>query len=86
MDFNLTPEVDETRQAIRRFVADNLLPLESDPASFDDHENIRLDLLDKMREKAKAQGLWSLSMPTERGGRAFDRVGMTDLLEAFGYG
>ena len=81
MDFNLTPEVDETRQAIRRFVADNLLPLESDPASFDDHENIRLDLLDKMREKAKAQGLWSLSMPTERGGRAFDRVGMAACYE-----
>ena len=69
MDFNLTPEVDETRQAIRRFVADNLLPLESDPASFDEHENIRLDLLETTRAKAREQGLWSLSMPVARGGR-----------------
>ena len=81
MDFNLTPEVDETRQAIRRFVAENLLPLESDPSSFDEHENIRLDLLETMRAKAREQGLWSLSMPVARGGRGFDTVGMAACYE-----
>ena len=81
MDFNLTPEVDETRQAIRAFVADHILPLEADPASFDDHENIRLDLLDRLRGKARGQGLWSLSMPTARGGRGFDTVGMAACYE-----
>ena len=81
MDFNLTPEVDETRQAIRRFVAQNILPLETDPASYDDHENIRLDLLDDLRAKAKREGLWSLSMPTARGGRGFDTVGMAACYE-----
>ncbi|MEQ9557417.1 MAG: acyl-CoA dehydrogenase family protein [Rhodospirillales bacterium] len=81
MDFNLTPEVDETRQAIRRFVADTILPLEADPASYDDHENIRLDLLDDLRAKAKSEGLWALSMPTARGGRGFDTVGMAACYE-----
>jgi acyl-CoA dehydrogenase len=81
MDFKLTPEVDETRQNIRRFVADHILPLEADPASFDDHENIRLDLLDDLRAKAKSEGLWSLSMPVERGGRGFDTVGMAACYE-----
>ncbi len=81
MDFNLTPEVNETRQAIRRFVAQNILPLEADPASYDDHENIRLDLLDDLRAKARSEGLWSLSMPTARGGRGFDTVGMAACYE-----
>ncbi|MEQ8229441.1 MAG: acyl-CoA dehydrogenase family protein [Rhodospirillales bacterium] len=81
MDFNLTPEVDETRQAIRAFVADHILPLEADPANYDDHENIRLDLLDGLRAKARDAGLWALSMPTERGGRGFDTVGMAACYE-----
>ncbi|PIW26321.1 MAG: acyl-CoA dehydrogenase [Rhodospirillales bacterium CG15_BIG_FIL_POST_REV_8_21_14_020_66_15] len=81
MDFNLTPEVDETRKAIRRFVADHILPLEADPASFDGHENIRLDLLGGLRAKAKAEGLWALSMPVARGGRGFDTVGMAACYE-----
>ncbi|MEP1031126.1 MAG: acyl-CoA dehydrogenase family protein, partial [Alphaproteobacteria bacterium] len=81
MDFNLTPEVDETRQAIRRFVADHILPLEADPSSYDDHENIRLDLLDELRAKAKSEGLWALSMPTARGGRGFNTVGMAACYE-----
>lgn len=81
MDFNLTPEVDETRQAIRAFVADHILPLEADPTNYDDHENIRLDLLNELRTKAKSDGLWALSMPTERGGRGFDTVGMAACYE-----
>lgn len=81
MDFNLTPDVNETRQAVRRFVADTILPLEADPASYDDHENIRLDLLDDLRTKAKSEGLWALSMPTARGGRGFDTVGMAACYE-----
>ena len=81
MDFNLTPEVNETRLAIRRFVAQNILPLEADPAGYDDHENIRLDLLDDLRAKAKSEGLWALSMPTARGGRGFDTVGMAACYE-----
>ena len=38
----------------RAFVAEQVLPVESDPASFDDHENIRLDLLDQLRGVVRA--------------------------------
>ena len=54
MDFTLPTHVEDFRLRYRAFVAEHLLPLESDPASFDEHENIRLDLLEKMRGKAKA--------------------------------
>jgi acyl-CoA dehydrogenase len=76
MDFTLTPETEDFRQRIRAFVETKLLPLEDDPNSFDEHENINQDLLEKMRADAKAQGLWALAMPKERGGQGLDMVGM----------
>ena len=81
MDFTLSPEVEETRLAIRKFVAERILPLESDPASYDEHENIDLELLKKVQAEARAAGLWSLSMPVERGGRGFNTVGMAACYE-----
>ncbi|NQV82935.1 MAG: acyl-CoA dehydrogenase family protein [Rhodospirillales bacterium] len=81
MDFTLIPEVEDFRQRIRAFVADHVLPLESDPASFDGHENITEDLLQSMRAKARAEGLWALSMPRDRGGQGLDTVGMAACYE-----
>lgn len=81
MDFTLPPEVEETRLAIRQFVADRILPLESDPASYDDHENINLDLLKTIQAEARTAGLWSLAMPVARGGRGFNTVGMAACYE-----
>jgi len=81
MDFTLTPEVDETRRNIRAFVADRILPLEDDPASYDEHENIDEALLQTLRAEARAEGLWALSMPVERGGGGFNTVGMAACYE-----
>ena len=71
MDFSLAPAIEQTRAAIAAFVDQRLIPLESDPASFDEHENIRPALLTELRAEAKAQGLWALNMPVARGGRGF---------------
>ena len=81
MDFTLSPEVEDYRKRIRGFVADRILPLESDPASFDAHENITEDLLGRLRGIAKAEGLWALSMPRDRGGQGLDTVGMAACYE-----
>ena len=62
-----------------------MLPLESDPASFDDHENIRLDLLDKLRVKAKADGLWAPQMPKAVGGQGLNMVGIAACYEEMNY-
>ena len=76
MDFHLSPEIDHLRRRIAAFVADHVLPLEADPASFDEHENIRLDLLADLRAKARADGLWALQMPKALDGRGLSKVGM----------
>ena len=68
MDFTLSAELEALRGRYRAFVEAEIMPLERDAENFDEHENIRLDLLEKIREKAKAQGLWAPQMPRERGG------------------
>jgi acyl-CoA dehydrogenase len=85
MDFTLPPQIEDYRKRYRAFVAEHLLPLESDPRSFDDHENIGLDVLEKMRVKAKAAGLWAPQMPKERGGLGFNVVGMAACYEEMNY-
>jgi len=68
MDFALSPEVDRIRLSIREFVQQRLIPLESDRATYDEHENITEALLETLRAEAKAAGLWALNMPKDRGG------------------
>jgi acyl-CoA dehydrogenase len=85
MDFTLPPQIEDYRKRYRAFVAEHLLPLESDPQSYDDHENIRLDVLDKMRAQAKAAGLWAPQMPKARGGQGFSVVGMAACYEEMNY-
>jgi acyl-CoA dehydrogenase len=85
MDFALSPEVAELRARIRDFVEREIVPLEADPASFEEHENIRLDLLEEVRAKVKAAGLWAPQMPRERGGLGLDTVGMAACYEAMNY-
>ena len=84
MDFALPPEIDETRGRIRDFVTENLIPLESDPESYDQHENITEHALAPRRAEAKSQGLWSLQMPKERGGGGLSIAGMAACYEEMG--
>jgi acyl-CoA dehydrogenase len=82
MDFHIPPKVEDYRSHIATFVEREILPLESDPTSYDEHENIRLDLLQRMRERAKAKGLWCLQLKPETGGAGLGKVGMAVCYEA----
>ena len=82
MDFSLTSELLDDRARVQAFVAERILPLESESDSFDAHENIRLDLLAQLRQQARAEGLWAFQMPKERGGQGVGMVGMAVLYEA----
>jgi acyl-CoA dehydrogenase len=82
MDFQIFPRIEDFRARIAAFVERELIPLESDPASYDAHENIRLDLLERLREKARAEGLWCLQLKPENGGQGLGKVGMAACYEA----
>src|SRR5690242_13717349 len=65
MDFSLSPEVEAIRLKVRAFVEEHVLPLESDPHNFSEHENIPDERLAPVREKAKKAGLWAPQSPKE---------------------
>ena len=81
MDFTLDPAIDDVRRRVRRFVDDRLIPLEADRANYDEHENVREDVLSAMRSQARAEGLWALQMPKARGGGGLSFVGMAACYE-----
>ncbi|HEY1325481.1 MAG TPA: acyl-CoA dehydrogenase family protein [Casimicrobiaceae bacterium] len=82
MDFALPADVDAIRARIERFVAGRLIALESDPASYDAHENIAPALLETLRGEARAAGLWALQVPRAWGGQGLSVVAMAACYEA----
>ena len=76
MNFEISPRIEDYRARIAAFVAREILPLEADPQSYDEHGNITLDLLGPLREKARAAGLWCLQLKEETGGAGLGKVGM----------
>ena len=65
----LTDDQTEILKAVRSFVEREILPVEGDRDAFDAHENIRLDRLEALRGKARAEGLWCLQLKPETGGQ-----------------
>lgn len=82
MDFTISPDIVELRDRIVAFVADEILTVEADRGNWDEHENIALDPLEKLRGKAKEQGLWNLQLSPDFGGRGLGKVGMAVCYEA----
>lgn len=75
MDFALSPQTEEYRKKVRAFVDAEIIPLEADRASYDDHGNIAEGPLEAVRAKARAAGLWAPQMPPARGGLGLDVMG-----------
>ena len=84
MDFSLPPEIESYRRRVRAFVGEHILPLESDAANFDHHENIAQEVLGRLRQEVKAAGLWAPQMRKERGGQGLGMVGLAACYEEMG--
>ena len=81
MEFTLPAPIDDVRRRVRAFVDERLIPLEADRVNYDEHENVREDVLARMRGEARAAGLWALQMPKSRGGGGLPFVGMAACYE-----
>jgi len=75
MDFALPADVEDLRSRVATFVRERIVPLEADRASYDEHENIALDVLQRTRDEVKAAGLWSPQVPKAMGGLGLSVVG-----------
>lgn len=83
IDFELAPELAQLQARIRRFVADEIIPLEGD-ARRTPHgptEDLRRELVDK----ARAAGLLAPHVAREYGGLALTHVGRAIAFEEAGY-
>jgi acyl-CoA dehydrogenase len=81
MDLRLDPEDEAFRRRVAGLVQERIVPLESDRASYDAHENIAPDLLLRLRREVKAAGLWAPQMPRSLGGAGLTVVGMAACYE-----
>lgn len=81
MDFALPPSIKEFQLKLRRFVADEIVPLEAEKSNYDPHENIKESVLSRLREKAKTSGLWAPQIPKARGGQGLPLVGLAACYE-----
>ena len=82
MDFSITAELAADAKRVEVFVADEIIPLEADPAHYDAYGNIDMALLQSLRAKVKAAGLWAPQIPQAQGGMGYGPTGMAVLYEA----
>ena len=68
MDFTISAELEALRQKVGAFIDEHVLPVEANRSTWNEFDNIRLAERDRLREKAKAAGLWAPQMPKARGG------------------
>ncbi|HET9578992.1 MAG TPA: acyl-CoA dehydrogenase family protein [Usitatibacter sp.] len=85
MEFALPPETRRHRDRYRAFMRNHVLPYDTTPESFDEHDNIREDLLESLRAKAKEEGVWAPQMPVSRGGQGFTVAQMAVCYEELNY-
>ncbi len=83
MDFSLSPELIELRERTRRFIAEQIIPMEDDPrqSSHGPSEELRRDLV----ELARAAGLLTPHASREAGGLGLSHVAKAIVFEEAGY-
>lgn len=81
MDFAISAETEAIRARVRALVDQEIIPLESDPAARDAHENIAEAPLEHVRARVKEAGLWLPQLAPAHGGLGVDHVTQAVLYE-----
>jgi acyl-CoA dehydrogenase len=76
--------IEALRRQVATLVEREIMPREADSESYDDHQNIRPELLDHIRRKVKDAGLWAPQMPVALGGMGLTISEMAILYEEMG--
>ncbi len=76
MDFTVPDEYRMLQMTVRRFVQEELMPLEKE-----NYELVPPEVVDALQAKLRALGLWALEVPKELGGADFTSLGMAYVME-----
>lgn len=82
MDFTIPRHVQAIARRVRQFVADEVIPVESELLR--SGEDLSIDRLQDLRSRAKAAGLWAPTMPKEWGGMGLNIQDIAPVFEAAG--
>ena len=78
MEYELPEELRMLKDAARKFVDHELIPIEMESM---DGPNLKPEIRASLEKKAKELGLWLLEVPEEFGGRGLDLLGMAVIWE-----
>ena len=78
MDFSIPQELRMLRDSARRFVGEELMPLE---AQYADQPDIPDDVRKRLQDRAKELGFWIFDLPGEYGGGGISALGMCLVFE-----
>src|SRR5919205_2977946 len=81
IDFSLSPELAELRERTAAFLRDEVIPQER---SVDDHGELSPGRLERLRERARAAGLYAPHVPREWGGLGLGMRQMAVIFEEAG--
>lgn len=90
MDLGLSEELIEVREKIRKFVAEEVEPIEQeyhDEVGVGDrwtHTPRQDEILQTLKDKARALGLWNFFLPTSQGGAGISNLEYAHLAEIMG--
>ncbi|WP_374374236.1 acyl-CoA dehydrogenase family protein [Dongia sp.] len=84
MDFSLSPRARDFVARIGDFLDLHVIPLEADRANYDAGENIRDEILQSLRARALAEGLWNFQLPESLGGPGLKFTELAAIYEAAG--
>ncbi len=82
MDFTIPRHIELIAQRARQFVDEAVIPLETELLR--SGADLRMDLLQDLRAKAKAAGLWAPTMPKDWGGMGLSIQEIAPVFEAAG--
>ena len=80
MDFELPDELRMFKESLRRFVNNELIPVERQTVGAEGEE-IKPEFLEKFRQRAKDLGIWMMEVPEEFGGTGLSLVQRTLVTE-----
>jgi len=83
MDFSLSPEQQDLQERTRRFIADEVIPLENDPRQ--DHHGPHESLRDELVARARRHGLLTPHASKEHGGLGLSHIDKAIVFEEAGY-
>ncbi|MGB1289300.1 MAG: acyl-CoA dehydrogenase family protein, partial [Aggregatilineales bacterium] len=82
MDFTIPQHVQNIAERVRQFVDREVLPIEKE--IIQNQQELTADMVNDLREKAKAEGLWAPTMSKDLGGMGLDIQEIIPVFEAAG--